>query len=166
MNRPPSSSPGNVGGHGHPEALPTFAAFRDGLCGCFLRRDDFDASTTDPDGALMRREAGGLHFGCHYDHAVNGGKGRIVLKVLVPPADVTENQPPSVPASGGGPKLLRTRADRQAPDPTSPVHPTAGPSHCHPDADRRGLAPLSTTAAEAGGAHDPRGAPGELVHGT
>src|SRR3954452_11610609 len=60
--------------------------------GC-QRRSDFEASTTDPDAALMALKKGGLHFGYHDHYAVDGGKARIILEVLVTPADVMENQP-------------------------------------------------------------------------
>ena len=63
------------------------------LRGGYRRRSDFEASTTDPDAALMRRKYGGLHFGYHDHYAVDGGKARIILEVLVTPADVMENQP-------------------------------------------------------------------------
>jgi hypothetical protein len=51
------------------------------------------ASSTDPDAALMRRRYGGSHFGYHDHYVVDGGKNRIILGVLVTPADVMENQP-------------------------------------------------------------------------
>ena len=63
------------------------------LRGGYQRRSDFEASTTDPDAALMRRKHGGLHFGYHDHYAVDGGKARIILEVLVTPADVMENLP-------------------------------------------------------------------------
>jgi transposase len=59
----------------------------------YQRRSDFEASTTDPDAALMAVKKGGLHFGYHDHYAVDGGKARIILEVLVTPADVMENQP-------------------------------------------------------------------------
>jgi transposase len=59
----------------------------------YRRRSDFEASTTDPDAALMALKKGGLHFGYHDHYAVDGGKARIILEVLVTPADVMENQP-------------------------------------------------------------------------
>jgi transposase len=61
--------------------------------GSYHRRTDFEASTTDPDAALMGRKSGGLHFGYHDHYAVDGGKARIIVEVLVTPADVMENQP-------------------------------------------------------------------------
>jgi transposase len=59
----------------------------------YQRRSDFEASTTDPDAALMAHKQGGLHFGYHDHYAVDGGKARIILEVLVTPADVMENLP-------------------------------------------------------------------------
>ena len=61
--------------------------------GGYRRRSDFEASTTDPDAALMALKKGGLHFGYHDHYAVDGGKARIILEVLVTPADVMENLP-------------------------------------------------------------------------
>ncbi len=61
--------------------------------GSYRRRSDFEASRTDPDAALMAHKKGGLHFGYHDHYAVDGGKARIILGVLVTPADVMENQP-------------------------------------------------------------------------
>jgi transposase len=68
---------------------PDRTIVRDG----YRRRSDFEASTTDPDAALMAFKKGGLHFGYHDHYAVDGGKARIILEVLVTPADVMENQP-------------------------------------------------------------------------
>src|SRR5688572_11273793 len=59
----------------------------------YQRRSDFEASATDPDAALMAHKKGGLHFGYHDHYAVDGGKARIILEVLVTPADVMENLP-------------------------------------------------------------------------
>ncbi len=61
--------------------------------GSYRRRSDFEASRTDPDAALMAHKKGGLRFGYHDHYAVDGGKSRIILGVLVTPADVMENQP-------------------------------------------------------------------------
>jgi hypothetical protein len=59
----------------------------------YQRRSDFEASATDPDAALMAIKKGGLHFGYHDHYVVDGGKARIIVGVLVTPADVMENQP-------------------------------------------------------------------------
>jgi hypothetical protein len=59
----------------------------------YQRRSDFEASTTDPDAALMVHKKGGLHFGYHDHYIVDGGKARIILEALVTPADVMENLP-------------------------------------------------------------------------
>ena len=71
------------------DGAPDRAIIRDG----YRRRSDFEASTTDPDAALMAHKKGGLHFGYHDHYAVDGGKARIILEVLVTPADVMENLP-------------------------------------------------------------------------
>jgi hypothetical protein len=42
---------------------------------------------------LMALKKGGLRFGYHDHYAVDGGKARIILGVLVTPADVMENLP-------------------------------------------------------------------------
>ncbi len=68
---------------------PDRTIIRDG----YRRRSDFEASATDPDAALMALKKGGLHFGYHDHYAVDGGKARIILEVLVTPADVMENLP-------------------------------------------------------------------------
>jgi hypothetical protein len=68
---------------------PDRTIVRDG----YRRRSDFEASTTDPDAALMAHKKGGLHVGYHDHYAVDGGKARIILEVLVTPADVMENLP-------------------------------------------------------------------------
>src|SRR5215212_736501 len=59
----------------------------------YQRRSDFEASATDPDAALMALKKGGLRLGYHDHYAVDGGKARIILEVLVTPADVMENLP-------------------------------------------------------------------------
>jgi transposase len=70
------------------DGAPDRTIVRDG----YRRHSDFEASTTDPDAALMAHKKGGLHFGYHDHYAVDGGKARIILEVLVTPADVMENQ--------------------------------------------------------------------------
>jgi transposase len=71
------------------DGAPDRTVIRDG----YRRRSDFEASATDPDAALMAHKKGGLHFGYHDHYAVDGGKARIILEVLVTPADVMENLP-------------------------------------------------------------------------
>src|SRR5688572_16892328 len=71
------------------DGAPDRTIIRDG----YRRRSDFEASTTDPDAALMAFKKGGLRFGYHDNYAVDGGKARIILEVLVTPADVMENLP-------------------------------------------------------------------------
>jgi transposase len=71
------------------DGAPDRTIVRDG----YRRRSDFEASMTDPDAALMAHKKGGLHFGYHDHYAVDGGKARIILEVLVTPADVMENLP-------------------------------------------------------------------------
>jgi transposase len=71
------------------DGTPDRTIIRDG----YRRRSDFEASAMDPDAALMAVKKGGLHFGYHDHYAVDGGKARIILEVLVTPADVMENQP-------------------------------------------------------------------------
>ena len=38
---------------------------------------------------MARKKGGGLHYGYHDHYAVDGGKARVILEVLVTPADVT-----------------------------------------------------------------------------
>jgi hypothetical protein len=61
--------------------------------GSYRRRSDFETSWTDPDAVMMIQKKGGLRFGYHDHYVVDGGKARIILEVLVTPADVMENQP-------------------------------------------------------------------------
>lgn len=60
--------------------------------GSYQRQSDFRASATDPDAGLMSTRTG-LHPGYLDQYVVDGGKARIILTVLVTPADVTENLP-------------------------------------------------------------------------
>ena len=57
------------------DGAPDRMIIRDG----YRRRSDFEASTTDPEAALMAVKKGGLHFGYHDHYAVDGGKARIIL---------------------------------------------------------------------------------------
>ena len=60
--------------------------------GSYQRMSDRRVSATDPDATPMR--AGGRPaLGYHDPYVVDGGKRRIVLAVLVTPADVMENVP-------------------------------------------------------------------------
>jgi transposase len=61
--------------------------------GSYRRRSDFETSRTDPDAVMMIEKKGGLRFGYHDHYVVDGGKARVILEVLVTPADVMENQP-------------------------------------------------------------------------
>jgi transposase len=58
----------------------------------YRRTSDFWVSTTDP-GATPMWTAGKARLGYHDHYVVDGGKRRIILAALVPPADVMENQP-------------------------------------------------------------------------
>ena len=66
---------------------------RDVTRGTYRRRADFQVSTTDPDATVMRRKGGGSHLGYHTHYVVDGGKARVILRVLTTPAEVMENQP-------------------------------------------------------------------------
>lgn len=61
--------------------------------GGYQRRSDYEASRTDPDASLMYRAQTGLRVGYHDHYVVDGGKARIILGLLVTPAEVMENQP-------------------------------------------------------------------------
>jgi transposase len=61
--------------------------------GGYRRRSDYELSPTDPDAALMQHKRGASRMGYHAHYVVDGGKARVILNVLVTPADVTENQP-------------------------------------------------------------------------
>src|SRR5919199_1436350 len=61
--------------------------------GSYRRRADYQVSTTDADATTMRRKGGGLHLGYHTHYVVDGGRARIILRALVTPAEVMENQP-------------------------------------------------------------------------
>jgi transposase len=61
--------------------------------GGYRRRSDYEVSTTDPDASLMQHKRGASRMGYHAHYVVDGGKARVILNVLVTPADVTENQP-------------------------------------------------------------------------
>src|SRR5205085_4681036 len=58
----------------------------------YQRVADFQMSTTDPDATIMLSKDG-AHLGYQTHYVVDGGKARIILTVLVTPAEVMENQP-------------------------------------------------------------------------
>jgi transposase len=59
----------------------------------YRRRSDYELSPTDPDASLMQHKRGATRMGYHAHYVVDGGEARVILNVLVTPADVTENQP-------------------------------------------------------------------------
>ena len=59
---------------------------------CYQRLADLQVSTTDPDATLMLTK-NGVDLGYHTHYVVDGGKSRIILNVLVTPAEVMDNQP-------------------------------------------------------------------------
>ena len=59
----------------------------------YRRRSDYEVSPTDPDAALMQHKRGASRLGYHAHYVVDGGKARVILSVLVTPAEVMENQP-------------------------------------------------------------------------
>jgi transposase len=60
--------------------------------GTYQRTTDFRVSPTDPDATPMRTGTR-ISLGYHDHYIVDGGKQRIILAVLVTPADVMENVP-------------------------------------------------------------------------
>ena len=61
--------------------------------GSYRRTADFRVRTTDPDATPMPFGDGRTHLGDQDHYVVDGGRGRIILTVLVTPAEVQENQP-------------------------------------------------------------------------
>jgi transposase len=59
----------------------------------YHRVADYKVSTTDPDATLAPVKGAGTHPSYHTHYVVDGGKRRIILQVLVTPAEVMENQP-------------------------------------------------------------------------
>lgn len=74
-----------IGEVGRPDRSKTSGAYR--------RTADFRVSTTDPDASPMPPGDGRTHLGYQDHYVVDGGKARIILAVLVAPAEVQENQP-------------------------------------------------------------------------
>jgi hypothetical protein len=54
---------------------------------------DLRVSTTDPDASPMHQKKSASRLGYLTHYAVDGGKARVILDVLVTPAEVTENLP-------------------------------------------------------------------------
>jgi hypothetical protein len=63
------------------------------VSGPYQRTADFRVSTTDPDASPMRTSQGSTRLGYQDHYVVDGGRARIILGVLVAPAEVQENQP-------------------------------------------------------------------------
>src|SRR5260221_4356134 len=61
--------------------------------GLYQRTADVRISTTDPDATPLHLKGGGTHLGYQTHYAVDGGKKRIILGVLVAPGEVMEHQP-------------------------------------------------------------------------
>jgi hypothetical protein len=61
--------------------------------GPYRRTADFRVSTTDPDATPMPLGDGHARLGYQDHYVVDGGRARIILTVLVTPAEVQENQP-------------------------------------------------------------------------
>jgi transposase len=57
------------------------------------RTSDWCASRTDPSATPMKCSKGRTSLGYQVHYAVDGGKARIILDVLVTPSEVTENRP-------------------------------------------------------------------------
>jgi IS5 family transposase len=74
-----------IGGMGRPDRTRTSGSYR--------RTTDFQVSTTDPDASPLRPSTIGARLGYHDHYVVDGGKARIILTVLVTPAEVQDNQP-------------------------------------------------------------------------
>jgi transposase len=66
---------------------------RSDTSGTSRRTADFRVSTTDPDATPLPQRDGHTHLGYQDHYVVDGGMARIVLMVLVAPAEVQENQP-------------------------------------------------------------------------
>ncbi len=66
---------------------------RDVANGYYQRQADLWVNTTDPDATMMHKKGGGSAMGYHTHYAVDGGKARIILTVLVTPSEVMDNQP-------------------------------------------------------------------------
>jgi hypothetical protein len=74
-----------IGEMGRPDRTRTSGPYR--------RIADFRVSTTDPDASPLRPNGAGARLGYHDHYVVDGGTARIILTVLVTPAEVQDNQP-------------------------------------------------------------------------
>jgi transposase len=74
-----------IGEMGRPDRTRTSGPYR--------RTADVRASSTDPDASPLRPNGSGVRLGYHDHYVVDGGKARIILTVLVTPAEVQDNQP-------------------------------------------------------------------------
>jgi len=63
------------------------------VSGAYQRTADFRVSTTDPDASPLPLATGRTRLGYQDHYVVDGGRARIILAVLVAPAEVQENQP-------------------------------------------------------------------------
>ena len=59
----------------------------------YKRLADMRVSTTDPDASPMHQKKGASRLGYQTHYVVDGDKARVILDVLVTPAEVTENLP-------------------------------------------------------------------------
>jgi hypothetical protein len=59
----------------------------------YRRKSDYVVSPTDPDASFMQRKGGSTRLGYRVHYVVDGGKARVILNVLVTPAQVMDNQP-------------------------------------------------------------------------
>ena len=74
-----------IGKMGRPDRTRTSGPYR--------RTADFRISTSDPDTSPTRSNGIGARLGYRDHYVVDGGKARIILTVLVTPAEVQDNQP-------------------------------------------------------------------------
>ena len=61
--------------------------------GSYRRTADYRVSATDLDASPLRPSDSGARLGYHDHDVVDGGKARIILTILVTPAEVPDNQP-------------------------------------------------------------------------
>jgi Transposase DDE domain len=75
------------------EARTKSELYAEGLDQLDERMADLRVSTTDPDASPMHQKKGASRLGYQTHYVVDGGKARVILDVLVTPAEVTENLP-------------------------------------------------------------------------